>query len=64
MAELWCTNETKSVSGWPCLQKIPVLGWLFKTENVNKGKKQLLIFVTPRILKSDYMGESPEKIIN
>ena len=58
------TNETKAVSGWPWLQQIPVLGWLFKTENINKGKKQLLIFVTPRILKSDNFGESPEKIIN
>jgi type IV pilus assembly protein PilQ len=58
------TNETKAVSGWPWLQKIPVLGWLFKTENINKGKKQLLIFVTPRILKGDNFGESAEKIIN
>jgi len=58
------TNETKAVSGWPWLQKIPVLGWLFKTENINKGKKQLLIFVTPRILKGDNFGESSEKIIN
>ena len=58
------STEEKSVSGWPWLQKIPVLGWLFKTEDVNKTKKQLLIFVTPRILKSDYLGENPEKIIN
>jgi type IV pilus assembly protein PilQ len=58
------TNETKAVSGWPWLQKIPVLGWLFKTENINKGKKQLLIFVTPRILKGDNFGERAEKIIN
>ena len=55
------TNETKAVSGWPWLQQIPVLGWLFKTENINKGKKQLLIFVTPRILKGDNLGESTEK---
>jgi type IV pilus assembly protein PilQ len=58
------TNETKSDSGWPWLQKIPVLGWLFKTEDKEIHKKQLLIFVTPKILKSDYLGESPEKIIN
>jgi type IV pilus assembly protein PilQ len=58
------TDETKAVSGWPWLQKIPVLGWLFKTENTSRSKKQLLIFVTPRILKGDNLGESPEKIIN
>ena len=58
------TDEEKNVQGWPWLQKIPVLGWLFKTESVTKTKKQLLIFVTPRILQSDYRGETPEKIIN
>jgi type IV pilus assembly protein PilQ len=45
------SQEDKTVSGWPFLQKIPVLGWLFKTEDVSKAKRQLLIFVTPRILK-------------
>jgi type IV pilus assembly protein PilQ len=58
------SDEEKNVQGWPWLQKIPVLGWLFKTESVTKSKKQLLIFVTPRILQSDYRGETPEKIIN
>lgn len=58
------TDEEKSVSGWPWLQQVPVLGWLFKTENVTKTKKQLLIFVTPRILKGENFKESAEKIIN
>jgi len=58
------TDEEKSVSGWPWLQQIPVLGWLFKTENVTKTKKQLLIFVTPRILKGENFKESAEEIIN
>ena len=61
---IMATNEVKSVSGWPWLQQIPVLGWLFKTEDVESHKKQLLIFVTPRILKGDSFGESAEKIIN
>ncbi len=60
---IMATNEVKSVSGWPWLQQIPVLGWLFKTEDVENHKKQLLIFVTPRILKGDSFGESAEKII-
>ena len=61
---IMATKEVKSVSGWPWLQQIPVLGWLFKTEDVESHKKQLLIFVTPRILKGDSFGESAEKIIN
>ena len=58
------TNEVLSDSGWPFLQKIPVLGWLFKTEDKETHKKQLLIFVTPKILKGDTFKESAEKIIN
>jgi type IV pilus assembly protein PilQ len=47
------TQEDKSVSGLPWLQKIPVLGWLFKTENFERQKTQLFIFVTPKIITGD-----------
>jgi type IV pilus assembly protein PilQ len=57
-------EDDLAVSGLPWLQKIPILGWLFKTENITKNKRQLLIFVTPKILKSGNFAESPEKIIN
>lgn len=51
------TNDNKTVSGLPWLQKIPVLGWLFKTENIDKEKTQLLIFITPKILQgTDFVG--------
>ncbi|MEE9912172.1 MAG: secretin and TonB N-terminal domain-containing protein [Deltaproteobacteria bacterium] len=43
-------QEDKVVSGIPWAYKIPVLGWLFKTESISKQKRQLLIFVTPKIL--------------
>jgi type IV pilus assembly protein PilQ len=44
----------------PWLQKIPVLGWLFKTESIDNKKKQLLIFITPRILTGvEYTGTKP-----
>lgn len=51
------STDSKGVSGWPWLQKIPVLGWLFKTENLSKDKRQLLIFVTPKILQGDHAGD-------
>jgi type IV pilus assembly protein PilQ len=50
------TEDTKAVSGVPWLSKIPVLGWLFKEEDITKTRRQLLIFVTPKIIKT-----SPEK---
>ncbi len=44
------TQEDKGVSGLPWFYKVPVLGWLFKTENIRKQKRQLMIFITPKIL--------------
>ena len=43
-------QDDKITSGIPWFYKIPVLGWLFKTENIQKQKRQLLIFITPKIL--------------
>ena len=38
-------------SGVPWLSKIPVLGWLFKTESKKDEKEEMLIFITPRIVQ-------------
>jgi type IV pilus assembly protein PilQ len=54
------SQDSKAVSGWPWLQKIPVLGWLFKTDDETKTKRQLLIFVTPRVLNSTDTAENQE----
>lgn len=35
----------------PLLGDIPVLGWLFKNENKADTKSELLIFITPKIMK-------------
>jgi type IV pilus assembly protein PilQ len=58
------TSEDKQDTGWPFLQHVPVLGWLFKTQTYSNTRKQLLIFVTPKILKDDKFTESSEKVIN
>jgi type IV pilus assembly protein PilQ len=51
-------DENKTVAGVPWFYKIPVLGWLFKTENITKQKRQLLIFITPKILsESGYIED-------
>ncbi len=47
------TEDTVATYGVPWLSKIPLLGWLFKFEEVQKIKRELLIFVTPRIIKAD-----------
>lgn len=47
------TEDTKGTTGVPWLSQIPVLGWLFKYESITKTKRELLIFLTPRILKAE-----------
>lgn len=44
-------NESDSLKGIPYLSRIPLLGWLFRFEQHFNKKTELLIFVTPSILK-------------
>jgi type IV pilus assembly protein PilQ len=43
-------NTEKSEQGLPYLAKLPVLGWLFKERTKHMAKRELLIFVKPKIL--------------
>jgi len=45
------TTVTEDQSGVPGLKNIPLLGWLFKNKGVIDNKEELLIFLTPRILR-------------
>jgi len=45
------TVESTGIDGVPFLSKIPVLGWLFKYETKFKDTRELLVFITPRIIK-------------
>ena len=44
------TNESRFEEGIPVLRTIPVLGNLFKSSDVRKERRELLIFVTPHIV--------------
>jgi type IV pilus assembly protein PilQ len=43
--------ESETRTGIPVLQDIPMLGALFRTNNHSKDKRELIIFVTPRIIE-------------
>jgi type IV pilus assembly protein PilQ len=43
--------------GVPALRHIPLLGWLFKKETKVDTKSELLIFITPTIIKNLYKNE-------
>lgn len=44
-------NEAESESAVPFLSKIPILGWLFKNKSTTKTEDELMIFITPTIVK-------------
>jgi len=47
--------ESKLRSGIPVLQDIPLLGALFRHETNTRNSRELVIFVTPRIVTGKYM---------
>lgn len=48
---IYKTKEDKSETGVPFLSKIPILGWLFKTRTKSRDVTELMIFITPTIVK-------------
>lgn len=44
------SNKNVTDEGFPVLQHIPVLGWLFKSRINTEQKQELLVFLTPRIV--------------
>ncbi len=50
-------NVTSSTSKVPFLGDIPILGWLFKTKKTSVEKTNLMIFITPYIIKNEGEGE-------
>lgn len=45
------TNDQHNLQQIPFLGKIPYIGWLFRQQDSVKIKRELLIFVTPRIIR-------------
>ena len=50
------TTKSSEETGVPWLSKIPLLGWLFKSTNKTDDKEELLIFITPTIVKLEQRG--------
>jgi type IV pilus secretin PilQ/predicted competence protein len=49
---IYQSSETTTNNQTPFLSKIPVLGYLFKNKAVDSRNNELLLFITPRIVKS------------
>jgi type IV pilus assembly protein PilQ len=45
------TQETTTEDKTPGISNIPLLGWLFKRTDNRNESQELLIFITPRIIR-------------
>lgn len=48
---IYTTSTNAQTTGVPFLSKIPILGFLFRTKSNKENNAELLIFITPRVLK-------------
>ena len=49
---IFVSREQATQSRTPVLHRIPLLGWLFKRDENQDESRELMIFITPRVLKS------------
>ncbi len=53
IAGIYSITKNDGMEGVPLFSKIPLLGWLFKRENKEDLRKDLLIFISPRLMKDE-----------
>ncbi len=52
IAGIYLSREQSSTDRVPLLHRVPLLGWLFKRDELLDESVELLIFITPRITRS------------
>src|SRR3989344_2904951 len=52
------SDNSDATSGIPFLKDIPLLGWLFKNKAISDSQTELLIFITPNIVKGQIDSSS------
>jgi type IV pilus secretin PilQ/predicted competence protein len=50
-------TESNSESGIPFLKNIPLIGWLFKNHSTSTTQREVLIFITPHIIRPHQIEE-------
>jgi type IV pilus assembly protein PilQ len=53
IAGIYTIDKDEGATGVPLFNKIPLLGWLFKKETKSDTRKDLLIFISPKIMKDE-----------
>jgi type IV pilus assembly protein PilQ len=49
---LYKTTKQENVAGVPWFMKIPIIGWFFKKKSDKDDGEELLIFITPKIIRA------------
>ena len=60
---LMTDKEVKNENKVPILGDIPILGWLFKGSSVQKQKRNLIVFLTPSIIKGKDQKNQNRKLL-
>lgn len=55
---IYKSTDNKTVAGVPGLYKLPLLGWFFKAEDEQKIKREILIFITPRVVPDAQVAQN------
>lgn len=48
---IFTRNVTENMSGVPWFSRVPLFGWLFSSESRNDQRRELIVFITPRIIR-------------
>lgn len=59
IAGLLNNNVTQTMQKIPGIGDIPILGLLFKSRALQKGQTELVVMITPQIVRADSMGAAP-----
>ena len=46
-------DRGETIQKVPFFSEIPLIGWLFRKKTVKDDKRELLIFITPKVIKPD-----------
>jgi len=57
-------SETKSLSGYPWLTKIPILKYLFGQENKERQENEIVFAITPHVVRAEEINDDDLKVID
>jgi len=57
---LYKSTSSDSENAIPYLSRVPILGWLFKSTSKSSDNEELLVFITPRIVRYEKTNNSME----